>query len=581
MARAPQDFDTLRHSASHLMAQALQELYPGIKLAIGPCIEDGFYYDVEPTQPITGDDLPTIEQKMLEIAERDLPIERVELPRDEALTTVEQLGQSYKTAIINDLPDEAVISFYRQGDFIDLCRGPHVASTGIIKHFKLLSIAGAYWRGDARNQMLTRIYGTAWFTQQELDDHLNKLEEAKRRDHRKLGRELGIFMLSPEVGGGLPLWLPNGAVLRDTLETFLKKEQLRRGYSPVVTPHIGKLELWKTSGHWGHYGNSMFNPIQVDEEQYLLKPMNCPFHIQVYKSETRSYRDLPCRLAEFGTVYRYEQSGELNGLTRVRGFTQDDSHIFVAPEQLYDEFKNVVELILHVFNTLGLQDYTARVSLRDPASDKYVGNDDIWEQSQTAIMNTVQEMGMQHTIGIGEAAFYGPKLDFMVRDCIGRQWQLGTVQVDYNLPERFELEYIGSDGAPHRPVMIHRAPFGSMERLIGILLEHYAGAFPLWLAPVQAVILPIADRHVSYAHEIQAKMLEADLRVRVDDRNEKTGYKVREAETKKIPYMIIVGDRDVEAGAASVRKRSVGDQGAMPVDDMIAMFKNEITAPKY
>lgn len=581
MAQAMTDLETLRHSTAHLMAQAVCELFPGTKLAIGPPIEDGFYYDVDPPQPITGEDLPRIEERMREIAERDLPIERIELPRIEALKLVRELGQDYKVEIIEEIPEEETISFYRQGDFIDLCRGPHVERTSQIKHFKLLSIAGAYWRGDARNKMLTRLYGTAWFTEEELQDYLRRMEEAKRRDHRKLGRELGIFLISPEVGSGLPLWLPKGAILRDTLETFLKKEQLKRGYLPVVTPHIGKLDLYKTSGHWYKYQESMFHPIQVEDEEYMLKPMNCPHHIQIYKSETRSYRDLPLRLAEFGTVYRYEQSGELGGLTRVRGFTVDDSHIFVAPDQLEDEFKNVVELVLYVFERLGLEEYRARVGLRDPKSDKYVGSDEAWEQAQSAILQAVEHMGIQYTVAEGEAAFYGPKLDFLAKDCLGRMWQLGTVQVDYTLPERFDLEYIGPDGQPHRPVMIHRAPFGSLERLIGILIEHYGGAFPLWLAPVQVIVLPIADRHVPYAQQIRQRLEEEGFRVEVDARNEKTGFKVREAELQKIPYMLVVGDRDMQNGTVSVRKRSVGDQGAIPLDAFIARLREEMGGKVY
>lgn len=581
MAQAMTDLETLRHSTAHLMAQAVCELFPGTKLAIGPPIEDGFYYDVDPPQPITGDDLPRIEERMREIAERDLPVERIELPRIEALKLVRELGQDYKVEIIEEIPEEETISFYRQGDFIDLCRGPHVERTSQIKHFKLLSIAGAYWRGDARNKMLTRLYGTAWFTEEELQDYLRRMEEAKRRDHRKLGRELGIFLISPEVGSGLPLWLPKGAILRDTLETFLKKEQLKRGYLPVVTPHIGKLDLYKTSGHWYKYQESMFHPIQVENEEYMLKPMNCPHHIQIYKSETRSYRDLPLRLAEFGTVYRYEQSGELGGLTRVRGFTVDDSHIFVAPDQLEDEFKNVVELVLYVFERLGLEEYHARVGLRDPKSDKYVGSDEAWEQAQSAILQAVEHMGIQYTVAEGEAAFYGPKLDFLAKDCLGRMWQLGTVQVDYTLPERFDLEYIGPDGQPHRPVMIHRAPFGSLERLIGILIEHYGGAFPLWLAPVQVIVLPIADRHVPYAQQIRQRLEEEGFRVEVDARNEKTGFKVREAELQKIPYMLVVGDRDMQNGTVSVRKRSAGDQGAVSLDAFIARLREEMGGKVY
>lgn len=555
------------------MAQAILELYPGTRLAIGPPIEDGFYYDVEPSSPITGDDLPRIEERMREIAARNCPITRSTMTREEAIAWADANKQPYKREMIEQLPDDEPISFYTQGSFTDLCRGPHVESTGQTGCFKLLSLAGAYWRGDARNPMLSRIYGTAWPSQEELDAYITRREEAQRRDHRRLGRELGLFMISPEVGPGLPLWLPKGAVLRDTLTDFLKREQMRRGYQPVSTPHIGRMDLYKTSGHWYKYKESMYAPMLIDEEEYYLKPVNCPHHIQIYQSGTRSYRDLPYRLAEFGTVYRYEQSGELGGLVRVRGFTQDDSHIFVTPDQLHEEFLRVVELILYVFNKLTLQDYTARVSLRDPDSDKYVGDDEGWEKAESAILNAVQVIGLQHTVALGEAAIYGPKLDFMVRDALGRQWQLGTVQVDYTMPERFELEYVGPDGQPHRPVMIHRAPFGSLERLIGILIEHFAGAFPTWLAPEQVRVVAIADRHSEYANNILDQLQSAGLRASVDARNEKTGFKIREAESEKIPWMLVVGDRDMAAGAASARKRGQGDLGAQPVDAWIAEIK--------
>ncbi len=577
MSPVQTDLEALRHSASHVMAQAILELYPGTRLAIGPPIEDGFYYDVEPSSPITGDDLPRIEERMREIVARNLPIERSTKSRDEALAWADAHKQPYKREMIEQLPDDEPISFYTQGAFTDLCRGPHVESTGQIGHFKLLSLAGAYWRGDARNPMLVRVYGTAWPTQEELDAYITRREEAQRRDHRRLGRELGLFMISPEVGPGLPLWLPKGAILRDTLTDFLKREQMRRGYQPVSTPHIGRMDLYKTSGHWYKYKESMYAPMLIDEEEYYLKPVNCPHHIQIYQSATRSYRDLPYRLAEFGTVYRYEQSGELGGLVRVRGFTQDDSHIFVTPDQLHEEFLRVVELILYVFNKLTLQDYTARVSLRDPDSDKYVGDEEGWTKAESAILNAVQVIGLQHTVAPGEAAIYGPKLDFMVRDALGRQWQLGTVQVDYTMPERFELEYIGPDGQPHRPVMIHRAPFGSLERLIGILIEHFAGAFPTWLAPEQVRVVTIADRHTEYANNILEQLQSAGLRASVDARNEKTGFKIREAESEKIPWMLVVGDRDMAAGAASARKRGQGDLGAQPVDAWIAEIKADAT----
>ncbi|WP_414647180.1 threonine--tRNA ligase [Chthonomonas sp.] len=569
------DLYRLRHSAAHLMAQAVGELFPGVKYAIGPPIEDGFYYDFELPRPIREEDLERIEEKMREIAARDLPIQREVLPREEAIELEKRLDQPYKLELIRDIPENEEISFYRQGDWIDLCRGPHVESTGKLKHFKLLHTAGAYWRGNEKNKMLTRIYGTIWPTEEELKDYLYRLEEAKKRDHRVLGRELGLFMFSHEVGPGLPLWLPKGAVLRETLMEFMKAEQTRRGYLPVVTPHIGNARLYERSGHLQTYSSKMFPLMRGEEEDetYVLKPMNCPHHIMIYASELRSYRDLPLRLAEFGTVYRYEQSGELTGLLRVRGFTQDDSHLFVTPEQLKEEFKGVVDLMLYTLRRLGLEEYRVRIGVRDPKDDKYIGSDENWEAAQRAIIEAVQDLGMDYEIAEGDAAFYGPKLDLMVRDALRREWQMGTVQVDYNLPERFELEYVGEDGQRHRPIMIHRAPFGSLERMVGLLLEHYAGAFPFWLAPQQVAIIPIADRHLEYAHRVRTRLQEAGFRVEIDGRNEKMGKRIRDAEVQKVPIMLICGDRDVEAQTVSIRKHGEGDLGARSIEATIAYLK--------
>jgi len=564
--------EVYRHSTTHLMAQAVQALYPEARLTVGPPLEDRFYYDID-MPPVSEEDFAAIEAKMHEFAEADLPIAREEVSREQAKVLF--AGDQYKLELLEDIPEGQTLTIYRQGDWFDLCRGPHMPSTGRIKAFKLLSVAGAYWRGDASNKQLQRLYGTSYPSQKELDEHLQRLEDAKARDHRKLGRELGLFMFSNDVGPGLPLWLPKGAIVRDTLERFLQKEQQRRGYLPVVTPHIGRKKLYETSGHWETYQDSMF-PLMVGEdefEQFVLKPMNCPHHIQIYKNELRSYRDLPLRLAEFGSVYRYEQSGELNGLTRVRSFTVDDSHLFVAPEQLEDEFRKVVELILFVFQKLELTDYTARVGLRDP--DKFIGDIEVWEKAENAIIKAAQELGLKHTIEKGEAAFYGPKLDFIFRDVLGRQWQLGTVQVDYNLPERFGLEYIGSDGQAHRPVMIHRAPFGSLERFIGLLIEHYNGAFPLWLAPTQIKVLPIADRHADYAREVVAELTEAGFRAEFDADNSKIGAKIAIAETQKIPYMAVIGDKEIEAQSVAVRARGRHDLGAMPRADFLAKLRDE------
>ena len=586
----------LRHSAAHLMAQALTELYPGIKLAIGPPIENGFYYDVDAPEVIREEDLPKIEARMKELSKLDQRIVRTEAPDRAAAKKVileeTTLGQpadvaEYKLLLLDAVPDGDTISFYdqqrtdREGKFhrfIDLCRGPHVESTKEIKNFKLMSLAGAYWRGDVKNKQLTRIYGTAFETKEELETYLHNLEEARKRDHRILGKELGLFMFSARVGSGLPLWLPKGAVLRDTMITFLKEEQLKRGYQPVVTPHIASIKLYEKSGHIIAYRDKMFPFMEDDErETYILKPMNCPFHIEIYASQMRSYRDLPVRYAEFGTVYRYEQSGEVAGILRARGFTQDDAHLFVRRDQLIDEFIGVVDLMKTVLSKLGLSDFRARVGTKDPNSDKYVGHDDNWIAATEAIEKACQTMGVDYDLSPGDAAFYGPKLDLIIKDALGRDWQMGTVQVDYNLPERFELEYIGEDSKPHRPIMIHRAPFGSLERMIGLITEQYAGAFPLWLAPVQIAILPIADRHADPAKELMAKLRdEFKFRVELDDRRETLGKKIRDAQLQKVPYMAILGDRDLENGTVGVRSRETGDLGPMSVEAFVERLKKEL-----
>jgi threonyl-tRNA synthetase len=563
-----------RHSSTHLMAQAVQALYPDAKLTVGPPLEDRFYYDID-MPPISEDEFAQIEEKMRELAKANFPIERHELSRKEARELF--AGDNYKLELLEDIPENEPITIYRQGDWFDLCRGPHLPSTGVLKSFKLLSVAGAYWRGDATKQQLQRLYGTSFPSQKELDEFLARLEEAKARDHRKLGRELGLFMLSPEVGPGLPLWLPKGATVRRVLEEFIRGELVKRGYQPVYTPHIARTELFKQSGHMTAYADSMF-PTMTSEggEEFVLKPVNCPFHIQIYRSAQRSYRDLPLRLAEFGTVYRWEQSGEVGGLTRVRGFTQDDAHVFVSPEGLLDEFRKQVELVLFVFNKIGLN-YTTRVSLRDPNdNEKYIGSPEAWEQSQGALLQAVQELGLEHTVAEGEAAIYGPKLDFMVTDAIGRQWQLGTVQVDYVLPERFGLEYIASGGKAERPVMIHRAPFGSIERFTGVLIEHYAGAFPLWLAPVQIAVLPIAERHHEYSRQVTEELQAQGFRVDLSLDNEKVGAKIGRSETQKIPYMAIIGDKEIEANAVSLRGRGRQDLGSMARTELIEKLKQEL-----
>jgi threonyl-tRNA synthetase len=577
------DLYKLRHSVAHVMAQAVLEMFPEGKIAIGPPIEDGFYYDFDLPRPLTPDDLEKIEARMREIIRADQSFERRELSSDEAHELFED--QPYKLELIAGLEqgglDEygqrsdapPVISTYRHGSFEDLCRGPHVESTGQINPdaIKLLNVAGAYWRGDENNPMLQRIYGTAWSTAAELEDYLYRLEEARKRDHRRLGPQLGLFAFSPLVGSGLPLWKPKGTIVRQLLEDFLRDEQQKRGYLPVITPHIAKVDLYETSGHYPYYKDSQYAPVDVDGELFLLRPMNCPHHIEIYRSEMRSYRDLPQRYAEFGTVYRYEKSGELSGLIRVRGFTIDDAHLFVTPGQLEDEFVGVVELNQFIFRSLGLEDYRARVGVRDPESDKYVGDSVLWEQATQAIVNAAERMGLNYSVEEGEAAFYGPKLDLIVRDALGREWQVGTAQVDYNLPQRFELEYIGEDNQRHRPIMIHRALYGSMERFMAVMIEHYNGAFPAWLAPVQAVLIPIADRHYDYAHQVAAQLAEAGLRVEVDEGAERMAKKIARAQEQKVPYMLVVGDREAESGQVALRMRSGGDRGAMPVAEFLTL----------
>lgn len=572
---------TMWHSSAHLLAEALQHFYPDIKFAIGPPIENGFYYDVDlGDQQISDKDFAKIEQKMLELAREKNEYLRHEISKADALDYYKKKGDQYKLELIDELED-GTISFYEQGGFTDLCRGPHIPNTGFIKAVKLTSIAGAYWRGDEKNKQLTRIYGITFPKQKELKEYLELLEEAQKRDHRKLGKEMGLFTFSQKVGMGLPLWLPKGAILRERLENFLKLAQKKAGYFPVITPHIGSKELYVTSGHYAKYGKDSFQPIHTphEGEEYLLKPMNCPHHCEIFNAEPRSYKDLPLRLAEFGTVYRYEQSGELHGLTRVRGFTQDDAHIFCTPSQVKEEFKKVIDLVLYIFKTLSFDNFVAQVSLRDPKDrEKYIGSDENWQKAETAIKEAVEEAGLDFEIEEGEAAFYGPKLDFMVRDAIGRKWQLGTIQVDYNLPERFELEYVGSDNAKHRPVMIHRAPFGSMERFVAVLIEHCAGKFPLWLMPDQVKILPVSDKFNKYAQEVLNKLNNYDIRALVDERSEKVGRKIRDAEVEKMPYMLIVGDEEASNGTVSVRKQGEGDQGTHTVESFAEVINNEIEA---
>ena len=567
------------HTSSHLLAEALQALYPGIKFGIGPAIEQGFYYDVDSPTPILEADLAKIEAKMTELARQKEELVRTEVSKADALKTFTEKGDEYKCELISDLED-GTISFYTNGTFTDLCRGPHIPHTGHIKAIKLTSVAGAYWRGDEKNKMLTRIYGVSFPKKSMLDEYLAMLEEAKKRDHRKLGKELELFTFSQRVGQGLPLWLPKGAELRDRLERFLRKIQKQYGYQPVITPPIGNKDLYVTSGHYAKYGKDSFQPIHtpIEGEEYLLKPMNCPHHCEIYRSKPHSYKDLPVRLAEFGTVCRYEQSGELHGLTRVRAFTQDDAHLFVRPDQLLEEFEKVMDIVLYIFKTLKFDNYTAQISLRDPNNkEKYIGSDENWEKAESAIIQACKDKGMNAVVEYGEAAFYGPKLDFMVKDALGRSWQLGTIQVDYNLPERFDLTYKGADDKLHRPIMIHRAPFGSMERFVAVLLEHTAGKFPLWLAPDQAVVLPISEKYNAYAEEVVAYLNERDVRAQIDDRNEKIGRKIRDNELKRIPYLLIVGEKEAAEHTVSVRAQGEGDKGSMTLEEY-ANYMSDLVA---
>ncbi|MEO0431478.1 MAG: threonine--tRNA ligase [Cyanobacteria bacterium J06656_5] len=582
------DLKRIRHTFSHVMAMAVQRLFPKAQVTIGPWTEYGFYYDFDNPDPFSDKDLKTIKKEMIKIIKKDYPIEREEVSRADAKQRIEALEEPYKLEILDGI--EEPITLYHIGDqWWDLCAGPHVESTRKLhpKAFDLESVAGAYWRGDETKAQLQRIYGTAWETPEQLQEYKRRREEAKKRDHRKLGKELGLFLFSEDVGPGLPLWTPKGTLLRSTLEDFLKQEQVKRGYLPVVTPHIAKVDLFKTSGHWQKYSEDMF-PMMAETETdktnemgFVMKPMNCPFHIQIYKDELRSYKELPMRLAEFGTVYRYEQSGELGGLTRVRGFTVDDAHLFVTPDQLDDEFLKVVDLILAVFKSLQLDNFKARLSFRDPDSDKYIGSDDVWEKSQNAIRRAVETLGMEHFEGIGEAAFYGPKLDFIFTDALGREWQLGTTQVDYNLPERFNLEYVAADGTRQRPVMIHRAPFGSLERLIGILIEEYAGLFPLWLAPEQVRLMPVTAEQLPFATQVAEQMQQLGVRVVVDRSGERLGKMVRNSEKAKIPVMAVIGAKEVDDNSLSIRTRQEGDLGAIAVPDVITRVKAALDSHGY
>ncbi len=597
----PNALETMRHSCAHVMARAVMRVKPGVQLAFGPTIDDGFYYDVECDEPLTEEDFPAIEKEMAKIIALDEPFERLDRPRADAIQVCKDLKQDFKVEHIETgLADDDSLSFYQQGEFLDLCRGPHIPSPRRIGAFKLLSIAGAYWKGDQSREQLQRLYATAFFTQAELDSHLELLEEAKKRDHRVLGKRLGLFHIDEMAGQGLVLWTPKGSFIRQKLQDFISEHLQRQGYDQVFTPHIGKLDLYKTSGHFPYYQDSQYTPLvdreylnQLSEEGttchelssmmnvgdiegYLLRPMNCPHHVRLFACEQRSYRDLPIRLYEFGTVYRWEQSGEIGGLTRVRGFTQDDAHLFVTQEQLGEELIGCIELVKIIFNAMGMEDYTVRVGLRDPDSSKYVGDPGNWDLAEQACREAAQTLGKDFSEDPGEAAFYGPKIDFVVKDCIGRKWQLGTVQVDYNLPERFGLEYIGSDNKPHRPIMIHRAPFGSLERFIGVLIEHFAGSFPLWLAPEQGRILTVSDKSEEYGRRVESQMRNAGIRVKGDYRSEKLGAKIRDGQLEMIPYMMIVGPRDAENGTVSVRDRIDGDLGAIPVEEAIAKFQTEI-----
>lgn len=571
---------TFWHSSAHLMAEALEAVYPGIKFGTGPAIDNGFYYDVDPGEhKISSDDFPKIEKKFLELARTKSPFVRKPISKADALNYFTKKGDEYKIELIEKRGEDEALTLYEQGSFVDLCRGPHIEHTGTIKAVKLMNVAGAFWQGDENRQQMTRIYGITFPKQKELKEYLELLEEAKKRDHRKLGAELELFMFSEKVGAGLPIWLPKGTALRTRLEDFLKKEQIKRGYQPVITPHIAKKELYVTSGHYEKYGEDSFQPIHTprEGEEFLLKPMNCPHHCEVFGHRPHSYKELPIRIAEFGTVYRYEQSGELHGLTRVRGFTQDDAHIFCTPDQLKAEFLNVLDLTMHVIKKLGFEDFTAQISLRDPENkSKYIGSDENWEKAENAIIEATKEAGLTTTTELGEAAFYGPKLDFMVKDALKRSWQLGTIQVDYNLPERFELEYIGADNQAHRPVMIHRAPFGSMERFIGVLIEHCGGKFPLWLMPEQYALLPISDRFIPYCEKVMAELAAKDVRGYIDDRSETIGKKIRDTELKKIPFMLIVGEKEAEAGQVALRVQGDGDKGSMGVGEFAAFIEEQL-----
>ncbi|MGK7396893.1 MAG: threonine--tRNA ligase [Candidatus Cyclobacteriaceae bacterium M3_2C_046] len=570
---------TFWHSSAHLLAEALEALYPGIKFGIGPAIENGFYYDVDfGDQEFDASQLERLENKMMELARSKSEYKRQEISKQEALAYYQKKGDEYKLELLEGLED-GMITFYHQGNFTDLCRGPHIPHTGWVKALKLMNIAGAYWRGDETRKQLTRIYGVSFPKQKELKEYLELLEEAKKRDHRKLGKELELFAFSEKVGLGLPLWLPKGTMLRERLVNFLKEAQVKAGYQSVITPHIAHKDLYVTSGHYEKYGKDSFKPIQTpnEQEEFMLKPMNCPHHCEIYKTKPRSYKELPLRMAEFGTVYRYEQSGELHGLTRVRGFTQDDAHIFCTPDQVKDEFKKVIDLVLYVFNALGFQDFTTQISLRDPDNKgKYIGEDEVWEKAEKAIVEATQEKGLKTITELGEAAFYGPKLDFMVKDALNRNWQLGTIQVDYNLPERFQLEYIGADNSKHRPVMIHRAPFGSLERFVAILIENTGGNFPLWLSPEQIAVLPISERFNDYARQVYSELESHDIRGFIDLRDEKIGRKIRDAEVMKVPFMIIIGEKEKSEGKISLRKHGEGDKGSFTLSEFYDFFKKEI-----
>ncbi|MCF8354380.1 MAG: threonine--tRNA ligase [Melioribacteraceae bacterium] len=570
---------TYWHSSSHLMAHAVKELFPEAQFGVGPAVDTGFYYDIDINTNLSEEDLPKIEEKMTEITAKDEPFIRQEISKDEAIKLYTERSDNYKLELIDGFnEDEEIISIYKEGNFTDLCTGPHVPSAGRIKYFKLLSVSGSYWRGDEKNKQLQRIYGVSFPKKKMLDEYLEALEEAKKRDHRKLGKELELFHITPKVGTGLPLWLPKGTILRETLENFLREEQVKRGYQPVVTPHIGNIELYKTSGHYPYYSDSQFPPIKLGEgqEEYLLRPMNCPHHFQIYSSKPRSYKDLPIRLSEFGMVYRYEQSGELNGLTRVRSFAVDDSHMFVRQDQLKDELCSVIDLIQHVFTVMGFEDFTTELSFRDDNDEKFGGDIALWERAQIELKEAADEMNLNYIIREGEAAFYGPKIDFMVRDVLQRKWQLGTVQIDYVMPERFDLLYTGSDGEKHRPVVIHRAPFGSLERFIGILIEHFGGYFPTWLAPIQTVVIPISQNYFEYSEKVFNELKEAGFRVEIDKRNEKVGYKIREWENQKVPYMLILGEKEQNSENLSVRQHKIGDLGNMQLSEFSDKLRAEI-----